>query len=502
MDLCSPFPYTVDPDDISPEPGALIESLRAFGYSLESAIADIIDNSIFAFATNIHINFIWNGEKSLISIKDDGTGMDEETLKNAMRLGSRHPQDKRDLKDLGRFGLGLKTASFSHCRTLTVASKKTGQAAFIRCWDLDHINSTKKWQLLIKGEDYADGLFHELDSHDCGTIVLWENLDRLVKNCSSSNPKHEDLFYEEADRVKTHLSMIFHRFLSGPKSIKILINGRPLSPWNPFFDNHSATQQLPEERITYNGGKIIIKPYILPHRSKLKDHEFKEAEGPGGWNTRQGFYVYRNNRLIVPGDWLGLGLRKDSISKLVRIQVDIPNTLDGDWKIDVKKSVARPPAELKERFRQIADTCIERSMNVYRHRGKIIERQNSGDFVFAWNNSVRKGIYHYEINRDHPLIEDVLKKAGTGKQEILTMLHLIEETVPIQLILLNSLKEVDKQPKSYENDPPEELKKLLTTVFDSLKKTGKNEDEIISRLHSIEPFCDFPQFVSEFIKAR
>jgi len=502
MGILDQTQYIVDPIEIGPDPSALIESLRAFGYSLESAIADIIDNSIFALADKIWLTFFWDGEKSSISIKDNGTGMSEKTLINAMRLGSQSPQDDRDSRDLGRFGLGLKTASISHCREFTVASKTAGNSIFIRCWNLDHINKTKKWQLLIKDDNYHNGLFRELNVLESGTIVLWENLDRLVKNTSTTNKKQEDNFYENIDRVKIHLSMIFHRFLSGHKPIKIFINNRPLEPWNPFLINHPATQQLPVEHMVYNGQKIILKPYILPHRSKLSDSQFENAGGPGGWNSRQGFYIYRNNRLIVPGDWLGLGFRKESITKLVRIQVDIPNTLDDNWKIDVKKSVAKPPAELKERFKKIADATIERGILVYRHRGKIIERENGGDLIFTWNSSIRNGICHYEINRVHPIIDDILTKSGVLKDEVQAMLHLIEETIPIQLILMNAMKDVDKQPKAFEDTPSDEIKSLLTLVYNLMSKNGRSEEEIFMKLYNIEPFCDYPKFVTEFIKTR
>jgi hypothetical protein len=488
--------------EVIPDPGALIESLRSVGYSLESAIADIIDNSIFASADTIWINFRWDGENSSVSIMDNGVGMGEQTLINAMRLGSRNPREHRESTDLGRFGLGLKTASFSQCRELTVGSRTKGQNTYIRCWDLDHINKTRKWELLIKKPDCANGLFQDLDKMESGTIVLWKNIDRLVKNNVSDNIRQENAFYEHIDRVKSHLSMIFHRFLKRSKPIKILINGHALMPWDPFLKDHPATQHLPAEPVIYNGQRIIIKPYILPHRSKLTDNEFKTAGGPGGWNARQGFYIYRNDRLIVPGDWLGLGFRKETFTKLARIQVDISNTLDDDWKIDVKKSVARPPAELRDRFKKIARLTIESAVEVFRHRGKITERQTAKDFVFAWNSSIRNGMYHYEINRKHPLIEAVLENAGERKDEIRTMIHLIEETIPIQMILMNSSNEPDKQPKAFEETPSDELKSLLEALYGSLIKSGLSAEKINSRLLHTEPFCDYPEYVSDFIKSR
>ena len=132
----------------TPGAGALIESLRAVGYSLPTAIADIIDNSIAAKAKNIWLDFYWDGCDSRISILDDGVGMEEDVLSNAMRPGSQSPTDTRDPSDLGRFGLGLKTASFSQSRILSVVSKTSKGEKSRRCWDLNFVSKHNEWRLL------------------------------------------------------------------------------------------------------------------------------------------------------------------------------------------------------------------------------------------------------------------------------------------------------------------------------------------------------------------
>ena len=103
-----------------PEASSMIETFRAIGYSIEAAVADIIDNSISARAKNIWINFEWEGSETWLAVKDDGSGMNNDELVQAMRPDSKNPLDDRSTKDLGRFGLGLKTASFSQCRLLSV----------------------------------------------------------------------------------------------------------------------------------------------------------------------------------------------------------------------------------------------------------------------------------------------------------------------------------------------------------------------------------------------
>lgn len=488
-------------DIVDPDPGALIESLRAFGYTLEASIADIIDNSIAARAHNIHINFSWQGEQSTITLTDDGHGMTCDELVNAMRPGSKNPLEVRDPEDLGRFGLGLKTASFSQCRKLTVGSRARGHDIVIRNWDLDYVDECREWRLRRMDPDYADGLFFALENQESGTIVLWEQIDRLVSGADPEDSKRRDMFYEHIDMVKSHLAMVFHRFLGTRNSLKIFVNNRPLDAWDPFLQNHHATQQLPDEPLHHSGQRITVRPYILPHRSKMDDRTYELAGGPGGWNARQGFYVYRNNRLIVAGDWLGLGFRKEEHTKLARILVDIPNSMDNDWKIDVRKSVARPPAPLMEDFKRIARLTIERSNAVYRHRGKIVERQTAGDFVFPWNTNIRNGTYYYTVNRKHPLVMAALENSGDQKRIIETMLRLIEETVPVPTIILNNAESPDRLHRPFDSSPSEELQIVMKEIWISMRDSGLSTVEVGKRLISMDPFCDYPEHVSVFLES-
>jgi len=494
-------------DIVSPDAGALIETLRAYGYHLETSIADIIDNSISADAQNIWIDCSWDGERSIISIRDDGCGMTEKVLIDAMRPGSKNPLQERDPKDLGRFGLGLKTASFSQCRKLTVGSKTENTDTALRCWDLDYVNDSGEWRLVRPNKDDIHPVFSELNDMKSGTIVLWERIDRLTKGTDAENAKHKDQFYEQLDILKDHLAMVFHRFLEKPAGLKIFLNDKAIKPWDPFLRNHPSTQHLPLDHIMYRDRKIAVKPFILPHRSKLDDKMYEQAGGPGGWNERQGFYLYRNERLIVPGDWLGLviskgqPLRKEQHTKLARILVDIPNSFDGDWKIDVKKSVARPPNAIRENFQRIARLTIEKAISVCRYRGKVTERPDSS-FTFPWSTDVVHGVYRYSINRDYPLIKDILKNSGESGKKIAAAFRIIEETVPVPLIILNSSNHPDKIQKPFENAPSDDLKTVLGELWGSMTGSGIPPDTIRKRLEHMEPFSDYPEYVAEFLEKK
>ena len=207
-----------DFDDVAPEPSSMIESMRAHGYTLPAAIADLIDNSIAARAQNVWLVFEWKGQRSWIRIADDGEGMDQDVLRAAMRLGSRHPLDERDPEDLGRFGLGLKTASLSQCRRLTVAS--TTDRTHVRRWDLDHLGRphVKGWQLLKSPAPGSEHLLETDDVTDHGTVILWEVMDRLVSLAGSDSAAARSHFFRLVEQVELHLSMVFHRYLAAPQT--------------------------------------------------------------------------------------------------------------------------------------------------------------------------------------------------------------------------------------------------------------------------------------------
>jgi hypothetical protein len=289
-------------DIVEPRASAMIESLRAFGYNIQTAIADLIDNSISAGATNIWLSFCWDGANSHISIRDDGHGMTEAQLISAMRPGSQSPLEKRKQDDLGRFGLGLKTASFSQCRRLTVASRSKNHSVAIRRWDLDYVNQVDEWRLLRAPAEGSAQKFNDLETASCGTSILWECLDRVVGEAKVDNQKAQDDFLEAVEVVENHLSIVFHRFLEKRDRLKLWINQHPVQPWNPFLPNAQATQILPLEPLTFKGETMWVQPYVLPHHSKIDLDTYNKAAGLNGWNAQQGFYVYRNERLLVAGD--------------------------------------------------------------------------------------------------------------------------------------------------------------------------------------------------------
>lgn len=489
-----------DWDIAAPRADALIESLRAFGYTPETAVADLVDNSISAGAKTIRIDLFWAGRDSIVSIVDDGRGMTEDELYAAMRPGSTSPLDDRSKSDLGRFGLGLKTASFSQARELTVFSRTLSTPGAIRRWDLDTIAQSGEWRLLRTApRPAAFGL--DLGGAS-GTVVVWSKCDRLVGDVDTTDAKAHDRFLQLTRRVKQHLEATFHRFLIGRGRIKLLVNDQPVIPWDPFLTDHPATQQLFSEELPFQGELIKVTAYVLPHRSKLTPDQAERGHGATGWNQQQGFYLYRSNRLLVQGDWLGLGFAKDEHTKLARIAVDFPASLDHAWQVDVKKSSARTPGPLVSELRRISKAARSRAEEVYRFRGKITASKTSQPFVVAWQQYVdRAGEIRYKVNRSHPVIIALLDAAGGRKPEVVKALRFIEETVPTTLIGVSIAESLDRQPTPF-GDAMKDLKPLIDFVFTDLVKDGYSADDAVDRIAVIEPFSQFPQVVQAFRESQ
>lgn len=491
-------------DIAEPHAASLAESLRAFGYELPTALADLVDNSIFAGAHNIWIHFHWDGQNSAIAVTDDGRGMNEATLLEAMRPGTRSPREIRDPKDLGRFGLGLKTASFSQCRSVTVRSRRKLSSIFTRNWDLDHVSKVNAWQLLRQASPLAVKLSSKLDKLTQGTAVIWENLDRLTADSNTNDGKAEDHFLGRAEAVRDHLACVFHRFLQKAKPLNIFINGRTVEPWDPFLEKEPATIRQPIENLRLSGQTIEIAPFILPHLSKIDAKTHQRASGTRGWNLHQGYYIYRNERLLVAGDWLGLkGWKPEEHYKLARIRVSLPNTLDHDWEIDVTKSKASPPAKIIRELERIGLRARNVAKEIYSHRGRAINQLtgDSGKCIFLWSQHDQRGQISYRLNRNHPLIEAVRQSSG-DRPKLEALLKLVEQTVPVPLIMITDREKPDKTLGPFEGAKSSEISEIMEQIFASLLSGGYGRKEAFDRLRATEPFARFPAELEAFYETH
>ncbi|SNQ61309.1 ATP-binding protein [Candidatus Methanoperedens nitratireducens] len=399
--MATNFDYSnIETTNAEPDASSMIETFRAIGYSIEAAIADIIDNSITADAKNIWVDYVWHGPHTVLSILDDGKGMNSEELIQAMRPGSKNPLLTRDSNDLGRFGLGLKTASFSQTRKFSVISKRTDCEVCLWSWDLDYVNKSQSWNI-IKYCPEESNYSEKMEQLKSGTCVVWWDLDRVTKDTKEDSEESKKKFLETMERVKSHLSMVFHMFIDD--GVNIFLQGRRIEPWDPFMIGFSGLQPKPE--VKFQGDQINIKGFVLPHRSKLSYEEYNYGKGPkDSWTEQQGFYVYRSKRLLVAGDWLSM-FKKEVHYDLCRIRIDLPNNVDEDWQIDIKKSIARPPLKYKDQIRSVAKEVRAQALEVYTNKGQILKRKLSKDeYSPFWEERVRHGKRFYKINREHPLL--------------------------------------------------------------------------------------------------
>lgn len=481
-----------------PKASAMIEALRGLGYTTATALADIIDNSISAHSTEVSITFSWMGEASTLSIVDNGAGMCPDELDLAMRLGERNPLESRASHDLGRFGLGLKTASFSQCRRLTVASKKNKVMNCLR-WDLDVLAESLDdgWHLLEGPAEGSNQLLSPLESLESGTLVLWEILDRII-----THEFTEQNFLDLMDTVEQHLSMVFHRYLEGARPLlRVFINKRPVAPWDPFLSNHPATWASPVAHFQSNTSIVEVQCYVLPHHDRLNKKEFDSAAGPDGWTAQQGFYVYRNKRLLVAGSWLGLGhgrlWTKEEAHRLARIRMDIPNSADSDWKIDIRKSIARPPVALRGRLTRIAEDTRKRARRVFAHRGQIIRSSGRETITQAWRAENFAGGLRYRIDENHAAVKVVLEEAGSLAIHIRVMLRVIEETVPVQRIWLDTAEGKDVPRITFAGAARSEVLAVLNVIYRNMvQKKGLAPVLAREQLLHTEPFNNFPDLVN------
>ena len=468
--------------ELPPYAPTLIESTRAIGYSLEAAVADIIDNSIAADANHVDL-FFFPVDGEYIAILDNGSGMNANELNSAMQYGSKSPNEVRKSNDLGRFGLGLKTASLSQCRKLTVVTKQ-GQNIMARCWDVDFVASTGKWTLLILDEEEINNLPHitDLKQYENGTLVLWQHLDRL----KAGEINFEQSLGRKIDLVRSHLSLVFHRYLTGESGIKklsISINNTAVEPADPFLSKKS-NQPMDDETLIVRGEKISVRPYILPHISKMSSEEICALGGKDGLRRQQGFYIYRNKRLLVWGTWFRM-MRQAETSKLVRIRVDIPNALDDLWTLDIKKSSAIPPAEVRMNLKSVVDKLADTSKKTWTFRGK---RETDDSIVHVWNRlRTRNGGFIYEINRDHPLVQECYNQDAETERKVNILLSQIEENLPLNSLFLDLTND-----EKIENDKDLDYREVIKMMHQILETTDASLHEaVVDTLICSEPFVSY-----------
>ena len=483
---------------LPPNAASLSQSMRDIGYSLDTAIADLIDNSISAGAKTIRVCVDgFDTPNPCLAIIDDGSGMTDAEAMEAMRPGSGDPRHKRDTDDLGRFGLGLKTASFSQCLSLTLITRRNN-STFAARWDLDLISQRNAWvaQVLSVEEIQELPLVDQLGER--GTCILWQKLDRLLESQQYVSSRTD--IYTRLDQVEQHLALIFHRYLSGEyrkRKNTILINGHPVEQFDPFCTSHKATQMLPEEIVHIDGEEIRIQPFILPHHSKLPKAEYDYYRSRSDFISNQGAYSYRNGRLMAWGDWFRLAAKTEA-TKLARVRIDFTNALDAQWTIDIKKSRAHPPPQVREKLRLIINRITEQSRRVHTGRGERRLLQQEQPLWLRYLD--RKGT-RYGINREHPLLAALADKADPQIVSAFShILAVIESAVPVEAIYAD----YSNTPQVFEERPdvlPEALQQAIVAIAELFRTSGKlDKARLSSAILAVPPYSQYREVTQKIIE--
>ena len=459
--------------ELPPLAATLMQSLRSVGYSTAAALADLVDNSIAANSRTVQISVTMTPQ-SFVAICDDGTGMNEETLISAMRFGSRDPREIRAGGDLGRFGLGLKTASLSQCRRLTVATIRNGLFSAAR-WDMDECDRRGTWWLEQPSlVELPPEPIATLTRQGHGTAVIWEKLDRL------QSAGGDQAVSDAAD----FLALAFHRFLAGEIAgrFSMFINERPLEVIDPFLEGHVRGQALHPETIALDGHEITVSPFVLPFPSRLKPGDIERAGGRESLKSAHGFYIYRGGRLVVPGGWFRI-MPSDDLIRLARIRVDIPVELDHLWKIDIRKAFAEPPIALRPGLKRIVSDVVTRSRKVYTHKGIPTDDLRR---VPLWNRlDMRDAGAAWRINREHPAVQSVLSgKAFSSSAEAL--IKLLEESLPIHDIHVHTANDHAVADPTILDEP--ELERIARQILVAFADQPEIASRMLEKLPVTEPF--------------
>jgi hypothetical protein len=462
---------------------AMIDVLGHSGYTFDFAIADLIDNCIAAHAKNISIFFNLKREKPFIYILDDGDGMSIEKLREAAVVGFKDISSVRADDDLGRYSTGLKSATRSFCNNIIIASKIEGENANVIQLDFDHIIKSKKWEA-FELEDFE--FVNKLNSK--GTMVFCDDLTILGSELNLSN------VYSKIDALEKSLSHIFGKYLLRD-DIKISIQAEGSNPiyvkgWNPFgLIENQTTKTVYDDKRTFKGSTIYVKAYILPVFNNLSPLDQEYMAG-NGLLEQEGFYIYRNDRLIQEGGWLNLeNIKLSPKSQYARIEVKITADLDEEFKINFSKNSLIVPDELVPWFKEIATKARNESKNSANYlKHPEFKKKLKTEEEKVWKVSHSSVGTVLTVNIDHPLIVEICD--GLSIAERKKLFSTLAKSLPIGMIQMQNLG-VD----SYTEN---EMMELIDAMYKKLKGEGLTLKEIKAKIVTIEPFKDNKEFLIKY----
>ena len=421
-------------EDFTPDPISLLESTRNLGYSIEEAISDLIDNSITAESKNITYEFHWNAGIPFFLLKDDGKGMSNEKnqLIDSFKLGANKEKD-RDPKDLGRFGFGMKTASLSQARSLTVITKKKGNSIIARALDLIFIAELKQgWKLKLVNEEKIQSEILFLNKQESGTIIRWDDWDRA--------PKSNEDFTSLISEINNYISVCFHRFIE--KGINIYCHDTLLLPCSPIPSGEGSTSysQVTIDENAKQTAFIIQHPKFWAENFEniTRFNSFRLFEG---LERQQGIYIYRCDRLLTPkGGWLGQ-INKGNSAKLARVVINYSNKADDLWSLDITKTNASIPYEFRTAIKELIEASKNESLNKIIRGNRVISEglsHSNNALVWLTSKDLQFNSFKYSIDINNPFLKQFISDKLITEKNLKILLDVLSNTLPVSKIIQNN----------------------------------------------------------------
>jgi hypothetical protein len=367
-------------------------------------------------------------------------------------------------------------------------------------WDLDLVAEQRDWIAGVLAQDEIARVPHvaALEKIKAGTLVVWNDLDRLA----GDDPGDGSILSERVELIRQHISLVFHRFLSptpGERRVVILINGNPIVPLDPFLLENRATQEHPHETLHVENSRVEVRAFTLPHISKLSRSDIEKAGGEMGLRRQQGFYVYRNKRLIVWGTWFRM-FRQEELTKLTRVQVDIPNSLDHLWTLDIKKSTATPPEVIRERLKSLIPTMCQNSKVVQAYRGRV---RNLTDHRPIWKRVEDRDGIRYDVDETHPVVATVLAGADDpSARAVRILLRAIADSLPIEALYNDRANDRMGHKTSVAEQARQApiLEELARQMLEALSGMRDEQRNLLNSLPKLEPFILHPELTRQIVE--
>jgi hypothetical protein len=355
---------------VPPDPS--ITSAIGRHHTLQTAIADLVDNSIDFGATHVLVRFLVEGARPVgLQVIDNGLGMDSVAIDDAMTYAKKRQYNGHDL---GHFGIGLKAASLSQAKTLLVWSKRYGSPPVGRRLRRDTINTGPMVEEFSTAD--AAATFSKVDvsfSMETGTIVEWQDVQTFLT--SSSEAEQAAWVNETTQGLVDHLGLVLHRILArgdlwlGIENYDILLEFpgamRTVAPIDPFGYRGIGHPGFPKDLpVVVGEAASTARLHLWPHR---KGPGFEQG-GRSELET-QGLYVYRNDRLLQAGGWNGLATPSVDLS-YARIALDLTSDMENHVTINPEKAGTTFDDELRSAFLH-ARTTDGTTLASYRSDAKL-----------------------------------------------------------------------------------------------------------------------------------